>query len=322
MNTSNSKENNINKEEKKTINIKNAHFLDFNKNLEDLISNITSKAPSSEKKLNINISQINNNLNNLNGCQQFQINKNDYNSLFNMNLERNNQSSNNINLIKKASNRLNIDKLMGSDKFAENYILIPYINYDINYNNDLPYSKPFDDNIFLKDESIFFSFDNSYKDKFITKEDIKKIKNEEYKINFGTDPYEIYGQIYDGKISPHDKTSIEFYNSLNHFNIFKSKDPYYLNIQIANINNENGDDNFNMINNNSFNYIESEPNYGTFLNESTNSTRQNSKINSNGGQSIDFNEKEIFYKRFKKEINEIKESENEQYLGKKRKIKK
>ena len=39
----------------------------------------------------------------------------------------------------------------------------------------------------------------------------------------GKDPFEIYKQIYERKMLPHDKTSIEFYNSLNSFNIFKTR---------------------------------------------------------------------------------------------------
>jgi len=252
------------------------------------------------------------------------------NSLFNINSEEKNQ--NNIDKVQlmKANYRINFEDFMNCDQFAENYELEPSMNFDNNNSNcDLPYSQTFEDSILLKDESIFFVFDNVYKNKFLSKEDISKFKKEDIKLNFGKDPYEIYEQISQGKISPHDKTSIEFYNSLNNFNIFKTRNPYFMNIKMTNQNGSE-DDYFNMINNNNFNKInEQDENYEYIQNDSLNSTRHNSKANPNINSFI-FNEKDLFLntdKIFKKEAEKIEGKENEnnldnKYIGKKRKTKK
>lgn len=319
MNAPNSKD----VESKKSISKKVSPFLEFNKKLDAFMSDIKSKSSSPEINPKEN-GYLKNNGNQLNKTPI------DNNSLFNLNLEEKNQNSIDEAQLIKAKHRINFEKFMNCDQFAENYILEPSMNFDNNNNNcDLPYSQIYEDSILLKDESIFFVFDNVYKNKFLSKEDISKFKKEDIKLNFGKDPYEIYEQISQGKISPHDKTSIEFYNSLNNFNIFKTRNPYFMNIKMTN-QNESEDDYFNMINNNNFNKInEQDENYEYIHNDSLNSTRHNSKTNPNNSSFI-FNEKDLFLnndKIFKKEGEKIegKEYENNldnKYIGKKRKNKK
>lgn len=323
MNAPNSKNVNSSKDSKKAISQKVSPYFEFNKKLDDFISDINSKTSSPENNLKENVYLKK---------SASQPNKTiiDNNSLFNMNTEEKNQNIIDKAQFKKAENRINFETFMNCDQFAENYILEPSMNFDNNNPNcELPYSQTFDDNILLKDESIFFIFDNVYKHKFLSKEDISKFKKEEIKLNFGKDPYEIFEQIYQGKISPHDKTSIEFYNSLNNFNIFKTRNPFYMNIKMTN-QNENEDDYFNMINNNNFNKInEQDENYEYIQNDSLNSTRHNSKTNPNMS-SFNFNGKDLFLnndKIFKKEADKIEGKENEnnldnKYIGKKRKSKK
>jgi len=324
MNAPNSKNVNSNKDSKKSTSQKVSPFFEFNKKLDDFISNIKSKSSSPENNPKENVYLK------TNDNQPIKSTTTNNNSLFNINSEEKNQ--NNIDKVQlmKANYRINFEDFMNCDQFAENYELEPSMNFDNNNSNcDLPYSQTFEDSILLKDESIFFVFDNVYKNKFLSKEDISKFKKEDIKLNFGKDPYEIYDQISQGKISPHDKTSIEFYNSLNNFNIFKTRNPYFMNIKMIN-QNESEDDYFNMINNNNFNKInEQVENYEYIQNDSLNSTRQNSKANQNIS-SFTFNEKDIILnsdKLCKKEEAKIEGKENEnnldnKYIGKKRKTKK
>lgn len=249
------------------------------------------------------------------------------NPLIDSNLSQKKKNILEENKIKKAETRLDFEKLIFSDNFAENFSLIPSANYQNNANYDLPYLIPFDDRIMLQDESMFFIFDKNYKKKFLTKEDINYIQKEESKLNFGKDPFEIYGQIYNGSISPHSKSSIELYNSLYNFNIFKCRDPYFINIKTEFLNNENGDDNFNMIDNYAFTNNVNESING---NNSLNSTRENSKISSNMQPVIRFDTDCLHYlaKELEKEGNETNGNENvnnitnNNYLGKKRSYKK
>ena len=318
MNAPNSKNINSNTESKKHISQKVSPYFEFNKKLDDL-----SKSSSPENNLKEYTC-----LKNTESQQNKSISDN--NCLFNINSEEKNQNNIDVSQLMKAKNRLNFEKFMNCDQFAENYMLEPSMNFDsTNCNSDLPYSQTFEDSILLKDESIFLVFDNTFKNKFLTLDDISKFKKEDIKLNFGKDPYEIFEQIFQGKIPPHDKTSIEFYNSLNNFNIFKTRNPYFMNIKMTN-QNENEDDYFNMINNNNFNRInEQDENYEYIQNDSLNSTRQNSKANPNNN-SFTFNEKDLFIncdKIFKKEGEKIQGKENEnnldnKYIGKKRKSKK
>ena len=318
MNAPNSKNINSNSESKKHISQKVSPYIEFNKKLDDLSkSSSPEKNPKEYTHLKNNDSQPN----------KITI---DNNSLFNIISEEKNQNNIDIAQLMKAKNRLNFEKFMNCDQFAENYMLEASMNFDnSNCNCDLPYSQTFEDSIFLKDESIFLVFDKTFKNKFLTIDDISKFKKEDIKLNFGKDPYEIFDQIFQGKISPHDKTSIEFYNSLNNFNIFKARNPYFMNIKTTN-QNENEDDYFNMINNNNFNKInEQDENYEYIQNDSLNSTIHNSKANPNNN-SFTFNEKDLFLncdKNLKKEKEKIEGKENEnnsdnKYIGKKRKSKK
>ena len=324
MNAPNSKNVKSNKDSKKPISQKVSPYFEFNKKLNDFISDIKSKSssPGNNPEENAYLK--------INGSQPIKSTPIDNNSLFNINSEEKNQNNIDEAQLKKADYRIKFVNFMNCDQFAENYELEPSMNFDNNdCDCDLPYSKTFEDSILLKDESIFFVFDNVYKNKFLSKEDISKFKKEDIKLNFGKDPYEIYEQISQGKISPHDKTSIEFYNSLNNFNIFKTRNPYFMNIKMTN-QNESEDDYFNMINNNNFNKInEQDENYEYIQNDSLNSTRHNSKVNPNISY-ISLDVKDLVFKNDKLLKNEVEKSEGKEnennmdskYIGKKRKTKK
>ena len=320
MTSFNFKNFNSNKEVKKSLSQK-FQFKEFNKKLEDFISNIMPKFSPTEKNININSAS-------LKASKEPHKSTKDNNTFIQDNtISLNANPENNINpaQFSKALCRINFGKLMNCDQFAENYFLEPYMNYDNNSNDfDLLYSKSFEDNSFSKDESLFFICEKDYKNQFLSKDDMSKIKKEEIKLNFGQDPFEIFKQISQQKILPTDKTSIEFYNSLNNFNIFKSRDPRFMNIEINNENNDNGEEYFNMVNNYNFNCMNDfEVNYENLLNCSLNSTRQNSKNNNNY---IIMNGKDINEKIFNNNTRENyeKESENNmenKYTGKKRKNK-
>lgn len=323
MNAPNSKNANSNKDSKKSLSQKTSPYFEFNKKLDDFISDIKSK--SSSPDINPKVNGHSKNYGNLSNKCIF-----DNNSILNINSEEKNQNNLEESQLMKAKKRINFEKFMNGDQFAENYLLEPSVNFDDNNNGicDLPYSQTFEDSILLKDESIFFVFDNVYRNKFLTKEDINKFKKEDIKLNFGKDPYEIFEQIFLGRISPHDKTSIEFYNSLNYFNIFKTRNPHFM--KMSNQIDENTDDYFNMINNNNFNKINEQfDNYEYIQNDSLISTRQNSKTNPNTN-SFNLNEKDLILnnvKILKKETENYEGKENEnnldnKYIGKKRKSKK
>ena len=149
---------------------------------------------------------------------------------------------NNLKLFQEESfRRLNFEKLMESDEFAEKFILCPSNNNINNGNNRMIYSKPFDDNILLKDESLFFVFDNNYKHKFISENEIMDMKKENADLNFGKNPYDIFKQIADNNPQPNDKDIIEFNNSLNLFGVFKNRVP--MEIIPQEDNNDNGNAN-------------------------------------------------------------------------------
>ena len=311
---------------KKSSSTKETKFIDFNKKLDDFLTDLKSKPCSfkNNKKYNIdflnNMEETLNVLNEKKSGEKISNQNNENNTLSDTNKDKNNKNDLLVYQLEKASNRLDLERLTESDQFAHNFNLIPSNNYDTTF--DLPYIKSFTDNIFLQDESIFFILDNNYKKKFLTKEDIKNFKKEEVKLNFGKDPFEIYRQIDESKISPHDKTSIEFYNSLNSFNIFKTRDPYFLNLKMENINNGIEDDNFNMINNFSFTNNEQD----NIQNDSLMSTRHNSKTNQNN-YSIIFNEQHIFNNNNiecydKNQEENDKENNIDKFVGKKRQNKK
>jgi hypothetical protein len=277
MNDLNSKKNIKNKEDKKPLSKKEIDIPDFNKKLQDFILDIKSKSPSEESIIENKLDEANNNKMDLNDMpQKFKINNSPktekINPIFNINVNQQNQNDLSKDKLKKAITRLNIEKLICSDHFADNFILIPSNNYKNGDNYDFPYMKPFNDEIMLQDESIFLILDKDYKNKYLTNEDIKNIKNEEQKLNFGKDPYEIYNQIINSNIFPNNTTSNEFKNSLNDFNIFRGRDPFFLNIKVGNkIQNR---DYFIDI----YNINEEDQQNG---NNSLNSTRYNSKNNLN-----------------------------------------
>lgn len=308
---------------KKSSSTKEIKFIDFNKRLDDFLTDIKSKPPSYKNNKKYNMDFLNsiedpfNDFNDIKSGQKSSLNNNENITLYNTNLDKNNKNDLLKYQLEKASNRLEIGKLTASDQFAQNFTLTPSNNFDSTF--DLPYTNQFIDNIFLQDESIFFILDKDYKKKFLTTEDIKNFKKEDIKLNFGKDPYEIYLQIDESKISPHDKTSIEFYNSLNCFNIFKTINPYFLNLKMENINNGIEDDNFNMINNFSFTHNDQD----NIQNDSLMSTRHNSKINQNN-YSIIFNDQHIFNNNNNNESSDKTQEENDKetnidkFIGKKR----
>lgn len=332
MNNLSLKDSNSNKELKKSLSQKNSSFIEFNKKLEDFISGIESKVPINDK-----ITQENNQINKGN-INEIDLNKNskiinidNNNLLFNKNIQKDNKNNLEENQNQNSLKRLNLEKLIGCDQFAENYYLMQsddYLNYDNNnfyINYDLPYSRPFDDNIMMMDESIFFIFDKEYKNKLINKEDIKKFKKEEkeeIKLNFGKDPFEIFENLKEGKLQPNDKTSIEFYNSLNKFNIFKSRNQNILNLNNINIDNT---DTFNLINfHNCPKYNKQDPINET-KNDSLNSSKENNKTIQKS-PSIIINQKEFLFQNEKYLLNDNEQKKNDnvkryKILGKKRKNK-
>ena len=263
MNSSNLKESKINHSGNNFSNSMNE--ININKKLDEIIDSKNSSENNSNMKLDLFNFKINDN-NMPNSICSEQKNKNNKDNKYN-NEEINFQSI-----------RLNFEKLMNSDMLADSYDILPsneqYNNMrNINGNSSIsiPYTKSFEDNILLKDESIFFVFDDNYKFKFITEEDIKNIKKDKVELNFGNDPFEIYQQLSEGK-NHLNESSFEFYNSLNSFNIFKCKDPYYIKINPENLseNNLNNYYNYNPYNN------EQEMKYNDDCNTRENS--RNSKI--------------------------------------------
>lgn len=225
MNSFNLKENKINHSGNNFSNSMNE--VNINKKLDEIIDSKNSSEVNSNMKLDLFNFKINANNSPNHICSE-QKSKNKKDNKYN------NEESNFQNI------RLNFEKLMNSDMLAESYDILPsneqYMNMrNINGNSSIsiPYTKSFEDNILLKDESIFFAFDDNYKYKFVTEEDMKNIKKDKVELNFGKDPFEIYQQLAEEKNPPND-TSFDFYNSLNSFNIFKCKDPYYIKINPGN----------------------------------------------------------------------------------------
>ena len=233
MNSSNSKKN----EKNYSSSQKDLQLGEFNQKLDSIILDIQSK----EKTFKSNLDLIKEDKRSLEE-KDLQKKMNCITETNNILSEETIKNDNRYNLLKIRSN---FKSLMGSDMFANNYDLTPSTeifermnDYNNNFQFDLPYCQMFKDHNLLKDESIFMVFDDEYQDKYIDKEDIKKIKTENIELNFGKDPYEIYGLIQEGKINTNDKQSIEFFNSLKSFNIFKSKNPNYINFDI-NMKNDN-----------------------------------------------------------------------------------
>ena len=224
-------------------------FLELSKRLEVILQHNKQKesSPSKQPKIN-NIKNNSLKIKNSNLEESNEI----YSSISkadNMHsegkIEEKECNNNKSNLKEVSSKRINIEKLMDSDQFAEKFILFPSTN--INYEqNEFPYSKPFDDNILLKDESLFFIFDNNYKYKFLSKDDIQNIKNEKIDLNFGKTPYEVFKGIIRNNMHLKDKASTDLYNALKYFNVFKNRDSM-MEIYIPN---ENNNENENVSNSN------------------------------------------------------------------------
>ena len=256
MNSFNSKENKINHSESnfsKSIN-------EVNKKLDEIIDSKHSSEINSKMKFDFFNFKINDNNAPSHICSE----------------EKNQNNKDNNKEVNFQNIRLNFEKLMNSDMLAESYDILPsneqYMNMNGNSSISIPYTESFEDNTLLKDESIFFVFDDNYKTKFVTEEDIKNIKKDEVELNFGEDPFEIYQHLSEEKNNSND-TSFGFYNSLSSFNIFKCKDPYYIKINDGNIN-ENNFNNF--YNYNSYYNNEKEMKYNDDYNTRENS--RNSKI--------------------------------------------
>lgn len=256
MNSFSQKGNKVNYSEK---NISNS-MDEVNKKLEEIIDSKISSEINSNMKIDLFNFKINDNntTNHIYSEQKGKDNNNEYNF---------------------QKMRLNFEKIMNSDILADSYDILPSNEQFVNMRNinenclfSVPYTKNFEDNILLKDESIFFVFDDNYKNKFITREDIQNIKNNKNELNFGEDPFEVYQQISEEKIPPID-TSSDFNNCLNSFSIFKTKDPYFIKINTENLN-ENDLNNLN--NYNSFYNNEQEMKYNDDCNTRENS--RNSKI--------------------------------------------
>ena len=262
MNSFDLKENKINHSGNNFSNSMNE--VNINKKLDEIIDSKNSSEINSNMKLDLFNFKINDNNSPNHICSE-QKNKNK------KDIKYNNEESNFQNI------RLNFEKLMNSDMLADSYDILPsneqYNNMrNINGNSSIsiPYTKSFEDNILLKDESIFFAFDDNYKYKFVTEEDMKNIKKDKVELNFGKDPFEIYQQLAEEKNPPND-TSFDFFNnSLNSFNIFKCKDPYYIKINPGNFIENNSHNNNPCYNN------EQEMKYNDDCNTRENS--RNSKI--------------------------------------------
>ena len=323
MNSPNLKKN----EKRNSFSEKDLQIGEFNQKLDSIILDIQSK----EKTFKSNIDSINEDRRMLDekNLQKKISYIAESNNIFS---EEKNKDNNRFNNLQKI--RLNFKLLMESDMFANNYDLIPSIeiyekmnDYNNNVEFDLPYCKMFNDQNLLKDESIFTAFDDDYRDKYIDKEDIKKIKTEKIDLNFGKDPYEIYGLVQEGKININDKQSIEFCNSLHFFNIFKSKNPYYINFDM-NMGNDNNFYNSGSIHENCFNNnnskidkeqiymdnfgsnIETRPNSGNFIDK-----EPIININSND---YSFNENLDINNDNKTTIVKGKEKKTNKYINRKR----
>lgn len=220
-----------------------------------------------------------------------------------------------------AFNRLNIENIM-SDNFSEKYFYYPCKNevmkleenpkYILNF---YPYSSLFYDNIYLRDESIFFIHDKTQKKKFLDETDIKKIKSDNIQLNFGVDPADLYYQILRSDTTYQNRNiQIEkLQQNLNHFHIFRSRVPNYININMENFK-ENELLNIRNINNNE---------QGNPKNESMNSTRVNSSWSnkSNNSSNIQFEGREFLLNNVMKN-EENKKDSDKKFINKKRKYKK
>ena len=123
MTSSNLKNLNTSKEVKKSLSQKDSHFIEFNKKLEDFISDIKPKSSPTETNLKENSDSPKSSKKPHNPVQANNISNQEKNSSLNAIQVNNNNSA----IYSKALCRINFGKLMDCDQFAENYILEPYM---------------------------------------------------------------------------------------------------------------------------------------------------------------------------------------------------
>ena len=241
----------------------------------------------------------------------------------NNNIEEKNKE-NNIESQKKllkAYKRLDIQNLLNSDNFAWNYLFYPCKNemdkfcQDQNYTIKTPYLKLFYDNILLRDESIFFIHDKTQKNKFMDETDIKKIKSENIKLDFGEDPCDNYYKILRENNKNKNELLLELQENINNFHVFKCGIPNYINIKMDDFK-ENELVKLRM------KYNDNEEGCSKF--QSLSSTKINSG-NSIIENSLQLNENSFILNNeiYNNETNEDwKQKSDKKYINKKRKLKK
>ena len=223
------------------------------------------------------------------------------------------------NKISKAYKRLDIHKLYNSNDFSENFLYYPCKKEamkkerDPNYILNIPYSSIFYDNIFLRDESIFFIHDKSHKQKFFEESDLNKIKSENIELNFGEDPFEKYYKILRSNI-PDQKKMIfieKLQENINNFHAFKCLIPNYISVDMENFKENELP---NSRNNNNY-FIENESMNSTKINSDASNQRTNIQLNRNEFMlNNEFNDEET--------NKDLIENSMKKYINKKRRLKK
>ena len=237
------------------------------------------------------------------------------------NIQTNKENNLDKNKLLKAYNRLDIQNIMNSDIFAENYMFYPCKNemvkseQDPNYVPDFPYSSLFYDNILLRDESIFFIDDKTQKQKFLEETEKQNLKNENIDLNFGEDPCDKYYEILRSNSPTQIKINSikQLQDNLNHFHVFQCRIPNYINVNMENFKeNEilNVRDNFEQANS---------------KNESAISTRINSHI-SNLRNNLLLDENAFMLNNVisndEDTDRDLEEDNDKKFINKKRKLKK
>ena len=236
-------------------------------------------------------------------------------------IQTNKENNLDKNKLLKAYNRLDIQNIMNSDIFAENYMFYPCKNemvkseQDPNYVPDFPYSSLFYDNILLRDESIFFIDDKTQKQKFLEETEKQNLKNENIDLNFGEDPCDKYYEILRSNTPTQIKINSikKLQDNLNHFHVFQCRIPNYINVNMENFKeNEilNVRDNFEQANS---------------KNESAISTRINSHI-SNLRNNLQLDENAFMLNNVisndEDTDRDLTEDNDKKFINKKRKLKK
>ena len=237
------------------------------------------------------------------------------------NIQTNKENNLDKNKLLKAYNRLDIQNIMNSDIFAENYMFYPCKNemvkseQDPNYVPDFPYSSLFYDNILLRDESIFFIDDKTQKQKFLEETEKQNLKNENIDLNFGEDPCDKYYEILRSNSPTQIKINSikQLQDNLNHFHVFQCRIPNYINVNMENFKeNEilNVRDNFEQANS------KNESAISTRINSHISNLRNNLQLDENAFMlnNVISNDEDTY--RDLNEDNDIK------FINKKRKLKK